>query len=83
MSCKHKRLKYHGLQKIGNNQPPLALFNCVDCNSTISKKYISPLDVSKTIRKACKDSKKEQSRKSVTVYVQNGIITKCNRLNLG
>jgi|SaaInl7_200m_RNA_FD_contig_21_1069697_length_250_multi_14_in_0_out_0_1 hypothetical protein len=36
--CKHKRLVFLGKQEVSPEHSFLALFNCVDCRSTISLK---------------------------------------------
>ncbi len=36
--CKHKNLVYLGKQELIRSEQYLALFNCIDCESTISLK---------------------------------------------
>ena len=33
--CKHERARFHSIQRLGN-QPPVELWHCPSCNSTIA-----------------------------------------------
>ena len=40
--CKHKHLVFIGKQEIPSQERFLALFNCLDCRTTISLKLVKP-----------------------------------------